>query len=461
MSNGVPAAIGLPPAAGASDARAGKAARGAVARGGWLMLFVLTVVYVVSFIDRGALSLIVGPIKQDLGASDLEISLLLGLSFMLLYSALGIPAGYLVDLYRRKALLGGAILCWSAMQVMCGLSQTYWQLFLARIGLGVGEAVLPPAASSMIRDAFPPERRSLAFSIYNMGPMLGGGLALLLGGLLLQFAAGGGLAGIPVLASMKPWQFVLVVPGLIGIPLALVTLLLREPPRRIEGAGAAVQVSYRDAVRYAWSRRGTYGPLWIAICLYGIAIGSQLAWLPEAVARTMNIGRPVIGQTLGMINLVAAPVGLVFWGSFADWLQKRGWVDAPVRVAIGSTAVAALVTATYPFIHDPAVGAIAYAAQTFFFVIFAAAGGATMANLTPGNMMGKLTAIYYLVTNVLGLALGPTVIALVARIFFDGPRAIGLAYDCCYVIAVALAGLMLSRVCRSLRATASLPKNTD
>lgn len=445
----------LPPTAPAAEpARTRPASAVAVARGGWVMLFFLTFVYVVSFIDRGALSLIVGPIKQDLGASDLEISLLLGLSFMLLYSVLGIPAGYLVDLYRRKTLLGGAILFWSGMQMLCGMSHSYWQLFAARIGLGVGEAVLPPAASSMIRDAFPPERRSLAFSIYNMGPMLGGGLALLLGGLLLKFAGSGGLAGLPWFETLKPWQFVLVVPGLVGIPLALVMLLLREPARRGEGAPAA-GVGYGDAMRYAWAHRGTYGPLWIAICLYGIAIGSQLAWLPEAVARTMDLSRPVIGQTMGAINLIAAPVGLVFWGSIADWLQRRGWVDAPVRVAIASTAVAALITATYPFIHDARVAAAAYAAQTFFFVIFATAGGATMANLTPGNMMGKLTALYYLVTNVLGLALGPTVIALVARLFFDGPRAIGLAYVCCYVVAVALAGLMLSRVCRSLRAAAA------
>lgn len=434
----------------AEQARAGIA----IARGGWVMLFFLTAVYVISFIDRGALSLVVGPIKADLAASDLEVSLLLGLSFMLLYSVLGIPAGYLVDLHRRKSLLGGAILFWSAMQLMCGLSNTYWQLFLARIGLGVGEAALPPAASSMIRDAFPPERRSLAFSIYNMGPMLGGGLALLLGGFLLQFASSGGLAGVPVLGGLKPWQFVLIVPGLLGVPIALVMFFVREPARRIEGASIS-KVTYTDAIRFAWARRGTYGPLWIAICLYGIAIGSQLAWLPEAIARTMGVARPAIGQTLGAINLVAAPVGLLFWGSVADWLQKRGWVDAPVRVAIGSTAVAALITATYPFITDPRVGAMAYGAQTFFFVIFAAAGGATMANLTPGNMMGKLTAIYYLVTNLLGLALGPTVIALVAKLFFDGPKAIGLAYVTCYVLAVALAGLMLTRVCRAIRATAA------
>jgi MFS family permease len=451
-----------PTAASAPSPLAGQAAspsvtpaqdRGAVAAGGWPLLVILTIVYVVSFIDRGAISLVIGPIKQDLGISDLQVSWLLGLSFMLLYSVLGIPAGYLVDTCRRKRLLGSAMLLWSGVQILCGLSQTYTQLFLTRIGLGVGEAVLPPAASSMIRDAFPPERRGLAFGIYNIGPLLGTGLALVLGGFLLKFAAAGHLAGIPLLGMLKPWQFVLIVPGLLGVPLALILWLVREPLRR--DVLHDDKVTYGDALRFAWERKGVYLPLWIAICLYGIAIGSQMAWLPEIIARAMGLSRPVIGQTLGAVGLVASPAGLLLWGSVADRLRKRGMVDAPVRVAIGSTALAALITATFPWIQSAHVGVIAYAAQTFFFAVFAVAGGATMANLTPGNMMGKLTAIYYLVTNLFGLALGPTVVAVVARLFFDGPNAIGHAFVVCYVLAVALAVTMLVRVSRSMRQLAS------
>lgn len=443
-----PTAIQAPPRTAGNVAVPHKSS---VAPGGWVLLLTLTLVYIVSFIDRGAISLVVGPIKQDLGATDLEISWLLGLSFMLLYSVLGIPAGYLVDLYRRKYLLSGAILMWSGVQMLCGLSNTYWHLFLARIGLGVGEAMLPPAASSMIRDAFPAERRGLAFGVYNMGPMLGSGLALILGAALLNMATSGKLAGIPLLGGLKPWQFVLIVPGLLGVPIALIMLLVREPARRDMPANAA-RVTYPDALRFAWQHRGVYAPLWIAICLYGIAIGSQMAWLPEIINRSTGIARPVIGQTLGAVSLVASPLGLLFWGSVADKLQKkRGWADAPVRVAMGSTAVAALITACFPLIQNPQLGAIAYGAQTFFFVMFAVAGGATMANFTPGNMMGKLTALYYLVTNLLGLAMGPTVIALVAKLCFDGPNALGHAFVTCYVAAVAVAVLLLARVSRSLR----------
>lgn len=426
-----------------------------VQRGSWPLLFMLTLVYIVSFIDRGALSLVIGPIKQDLGASDLEVSWLLGLSFMLLYSVLGIPAGYLVDLYQRKRLLGGAILMWSGVQMLSGFSATYWHLFAARMGLGVGEAMLPPAASSMIRDAFPPERRSLAFGIYNMGPMLGSAGALILGGYMLNLAASGQLDALPLLGGLKPWQIVLIVPGLLGLPIVLLLMLVvREPARRDIG-GPGTKVSFKDACRFAWEQRGVYAPLWLAISLYGIAIGSQMAWLPEIVHRATGIARPSIGQTLGSVSLVAAPLGLLIWGSLADRLQRRGHVDAPLRVAMACTAVAALITAAFPWITNPLVGAAAYGAQTFFFVIFAVAGGATMANFTPGAMMGKLTALYYLCTNLLGLALGPSVVALVAKLFFfDGPEALGHAFVICYVIAVALAVALLSRVARRLRANA-------
>ncbi|WP_028228528.1 MFS transporter [Paraburkholderia ferrariae] len=420
-----------------------------VSRGGWWMLAVLTATYVVSFIDRGALSLVVGPIKHDLGISDIQVSWLLGLSFMLLYSLLGIPMGALVDRYQRRRILGGAILTWSAVQTLCGFSTTYVQLFLTRVGLGVGESALSPGAASMIRDAFPPQRRSIAFGIYNIGPLLGTGLALGLGGLLLKAASAGAFAGLPLIGALKPWHFVLLVPGLIGFPFAILLWLVREPARR--DVKISNDVTYKQALNFAWANKAVYVQLWIAICLYGIAIGSQMAWLPEIIARTLHVGRPEIGKALGGAALLASPLGLLILGSIADWLRKRGMIDAPVRVAAVTTAIAAIVTACFPLIHTMGIGLIAYFVQTFMFSMFAVAGGATMANFTPGNMMGKLTAIYYLITNLVGLALGPTVVALVATLFFPGPNALGASFVVCYVVSVALAVVLLTRVSGALR----------
>lgn len=417
-------------------------------KGAWWMLLVLTATYVISFVDRGALALVVGPIKDDLGISDLQVSLLLGLSFMLLYSVLSIPMGSLVDKYPRKTLLGGAILAWSVVQMLCGLSTTYLQLFVTRVGLGVGESALAPASQSMIRDAFPPHRRSIAFGIYNIGPMLGTGLSLGLGALLLKAASAGAFAGLPVVGHLKPWHFVLLVPGIIGIPFALLLWLLREPPRRFQTD--ASEVTYAQVLGFLWKNRAVYVQLWVAICLYGIAVGSQMAWLPEIIARTLHVPRPEIGGAIGGVALLASPLGLLVCGSIADRLRRRGMVDAPVRVAAITTSIAAIVTACFPLVRSMGEGMILYFIQMFMFAMFAVAGGATNANFTPGNMMGKVTAIYYLITNLVGLALGPTVVAVVAKLF-DGPNALGAAFVICYVVSVALAVVLLVRVCGALR----------
>ncbi|MGF6695737.1 MFS family permease [Paraburkholderia sp. MM5496-R1] len=417
-------------------------------KGAWWMLIVLTSTYVISFIDRGALALVVGPIKEDLGISDLQVSLLLGLSFMLLYSMLSIPMGILVDKYQRKTLLGGAIMAWSVVQMLCGLSTTYLQLFFTRVGLGVGESALAPGSQSMIRDAFPPHRRSIAFGIYNIGPMLGTGLSMALGGVLLKAASAGAFDTLPVVGGMKPWHFVLLVPGIIGVPFAILLWLLREPPRRFQTDIS--DVTYKQTMCFVWKNRGVYVQLWAAICLYGIAIGSQMAWLPEIIARTLHVARPEIGKAIGGVALLASPLGLLICGGIADRLRKRGMVDAPVRVAALTTAIAAVVTACFPLVHTMSAGIVLYFVQMFMFAMFAVAGGATNAEFTPGNMMGKITALYYLITNLVGLALGPTVVALVAK-FFDGPNALGASFVICYVVSVALAVILLIRVSGALR----------
>ena len=154
--------------------------------------------YVLSFVDRQIMNLLVAPIRRDLGINDTQMSLLMGFSFAIFYTILGIPMGRLADSRSRRGLIAAGVVVWSAMTALCGLAQTYWQLFLYRVGVGVGEATLSPAAYSMIADYFPPERRATAISVYSMGIFLGSGIAFLLGGLVIKFAmAAGGKTGAP------------------------------------------------------------------------------------------------------------------------------------------------------------------------------------------------------------------------------------------------------------------------
>src|SRR5690606_31255790 len=146
----------------------------------WTTVTILMLAYVLSFIDRQILSLLVEPIKRDMVISDTQMSLLMGLSFALFYTICGIPLGRLADTKSRRGLIAIGVLLWSAATAACGLAKMYWHFLLCRIGVGVGEAALSPAAYSLIADSFPPERRATAISVYSMGIYLGSGMALLL-----------------------------------------------------------------------------------------------------------------------------------------------------------------------------------------------------------------------------------------------------------------------------------------
>ncbi len=218
------------------------------------------------------MSLIITPIKEDLQISDFQASLLLGFAFSALFSIASIPAGHLVDILSRKKMLAWSVTAWSAMAALCGLSVSYAQLFLGRMGLGVCESGATPAAISMIRDIFPAAQRGKAFALFHATPLIGGGGALMFGGLLLAIAGRGGFEGVPLIGELKPWQIVMIIHAGLGIPILLLLLTLREPARRVDGASPA---SFGEAFRFVRREWGVFAPLWIGSTLLMAAQGGR------------------------------------------------------------------------------------------------------------------------------------------------------------------------------------------
>src|SRR5271155_4157090 len=198
----------------------------------WYTVIVLLCAYIFSFIDRQILNLLVAPVRRDLAISDTQMSLLIGFSFAIFYSVLGLPFGRLADWVSRPRLIIAGMLTWSLMTGGCGLVSSYVPLFLLRMGVGIGEATLTPAAYSMISDSFPPAKRSVAFSVYTMATYVGGGFAFLLGGLLLRYFGARNMFELPIVGLTRPWQALFLLLGISGIVFILVLLTLRDPSRK-------------------------------------------------------------------------------------------------------------------------------------------------------------------------------------------------------------------------------------
>ncbi|MEJ1963597.1 MAG: MFS transporter [Gammaproteobacteria bacterium] len=198
---------------------------------GWYAVVVLGVALILSFTDRLILNLVVDPIRSDLGLSDLEISLLQGAGFAVIFALAGLPCGRLADSVNRRNLIAAGVSLWSAATIACGLAFDFWSFFVARVAVGLGEAALVPAASSLIIDLFSPRRRGIALGTFSLGATLGSGAALFVGGVLLAWIHAGWLTSVPLIGALAPWRLLMILVGVPGFALLPAILVLSEPVR--------------------------------------------------------------------------------------------------------------------------------------------------------------------------------------------------------------------------------------
>jgi MFS family permease len=387
---------------------------------GWYVVVVLTLGYVVSFLDRQIFALLVQPIRADLGLTDTQVSLVGGLAFAIFYTVLGIPIGRLADRRSRRAIIAVGITIWCCMTAACGLARNYWQLFLARVGVGVGEATLNPSALSLISDYFPRERRGRAISFYNMGVSLGVGIANIVGAWAIAVATAAAPLVLPLVGELRPWQMVFLVVGLPGLLVALLMATVREPERRdrlrVErpDGNSSEEIGVADTLRYLRQRWSTYATHFLGMSVVTIIGYAYFFWIPTMFVRTWGWSIPEAGYTYGLITLVFGPLGVNLGGWAADWLYGRGYRDGLMRTALAG-AVLLFVPASIiaPLMPDPAWAIAWLIPSTVGGAVITATGSAALMMITPNQMRGQVTALYYFVINALGLTLGPTAVALV------------------------------------------------
>lgn len=199
----------------------------------WYVVFICMLAYIFSYVDRQILVLMIEPIKADLNLTDTQFSLLHGLAFSLFYALIGLPIVYLADRFSRPAIISMGIIIWSIATAACGLSKNFIQLFLSRMSVGVGEAVLSPAAYSIFSNLFSKRQLGRAVGVYSIGSFIGGGLAFLVGGYVISLLKGTTLVDIPILGMLRPWQVAFIIVGLPGVLIGIVfALTVRDPERQ-------------------------------------------------------------------------------------------------------------------------------------------------------------------------------------------------------------------------------------
>ncbi len=397
----------------------------------WYVVVLLTVLYLCSFLDRNIITLLVEPLKLDLGLSDVEIGLLYGLAFAAFYTTLGLFAAGMADLWNRPAIIAAGVVLWSLATAACGLAANFRQLFVARMLVGVGQAALSPAAYSLIADYFPQQARLRATATYTMGLYLGIGLASLTGGLVINWVAGGGSAQLPFLGALGGWQVVFVVVGLPGVLLgALALASIRETARFDEApeAGAVVGAGARAFVRFL---NGTRRSLYLTHLLgfsfqvtYSYSFGS---WTPSFLIREFGWTQARTGLALGAVTLATAPLGVYLGSVAAQKLRERWPRDAEIRVAAAVAVVALPFAAGFPFAPNAALAlTLIGVTQCLISMPFGISPGA-LNEVTPNRFRARIIAVYLFCINLTGLSLGPVGVALLAERVFGSPDRLPLA----------------------------------
>jgi MFS family permease len=411
--------------------------------------------YALSFVDRQVIGLLVQPLKADLHLSDTQIGILQGPAFVVFYALLGMPLGWLADRVRRTWLIAVGLLLWSLMTAASGLAGSFPALLACRLGVGVGEAALAPAAISLMADLFEPHRRALPMSTFTAGVALGAGLALVLGGSFIAYAAHG-VGGLPLLgpwlATRHPWQVVFILAGLTGVPLALMIVLLREPPRQAYDDG--VEPTLRLWAHLA-RRMDVYGPMLGAAALLYLFSNALSAWAPSLFVRGFHWTPAQVGVRLGLVVMGCALAGNLAAGLSARAMAARGRRDAALMSMVIGACVLVPAASLGPLVPSAAFALAAMAAPYFGVALCFGTATAAFVGITPGPLRGQVVALYLLVGNLVGLGLGPVSVGFLLDHMMGDPARVGWALALVGAAASVPGALLLAKALKPYAACAA------
>jgi MFS family permease len=339
-----------------------------------------------------------------------------------------------VDRHSRKTIMAAGITIWSLTTTVCGLAGNFWQLFLARVGVGVGETTSGPSAYSLLSDYFPPHKLPRAIATMSLGFVAGVGLAMIIGGAVIDFIARAPAITLPFLGQPAPWRLVLFTVGLPGLLVAAIMLTVREPPRR--GGVGRESTPIGEVFQFLAHYWPVFLPMFFGLALRSVQMFGAQMWMPAFYGRTFHWSPQQIGYVSGVSLLIAMPIGLFAGAWLSEHFWKRGKHDANIRVVVYSSLISVPLAILGPLMPNPWI-AVGFAFFAFIFNGMAASPeNAALQSVTPNHLRGQVTFLFLFIMNVIGMGLGPLVVASLTQYIFGEA---GVRYS--IVLCAALLGL--------------------
>ena len=390
----------------------------ATPRVAWFTVTMVGLVTMFGQMDRAIFYLLVNSIKRDLTLSDTQISVLMGAAYSVAYFCLGLPVARWTDVGRRKFILPGALALWSFGTFVCSLASGFTSFFVARALVGGGESVKGPASVSIISDVLPRDKLSRGFAVYNLSIRGGEALAQVVGGLLIGAFAAVSIT-LPMLGEFHGWQLVFLTFGLPGIAFALIFVLtVPEPARHGRRSPKSMPIGQALHFVFVGPARRVLIPILLAAAVSNIEVVGVGSWRPAFYERTYGWTPQQFGPILGMAGLIITPISLFVGAWLSERLARRN-DDANMRLVVWSHAIGLPIAILSPLMPTFPLALTLSLVSTFLVTGSAPSQLAAMQVVTPNELRGQVNALYMMTVSVLGLGLGPTIIALVTDNVFS------------------------------------------
>ena len=389
----------------------------------WYTVGILGLSAMFAELDRNILSLLVQPVKQDFAISDTEMSYLLGVFFIIVYSVIGLPLSPLIDRFNRKVILSIGLTVWSLATVFCGMTQNFWQFAVGRMLLGAGESVNAPTSFSILADLFPKERLPRGIAVMQLGLTFSSGFALLFGAFVISMVMGVPPIHVPGIGLIRNWQMVFIAVGVPGLIVAFVMAkTVPEPVRHKIKGQAQSNVPILEAFRFLASSKAIFLPMFLGLA-FGSLSAQTAVWNAAFFQRTYGWGPVTYGQIMGISALIIGPIGLFSGVWLVERFSKQKRADAPMRVIVISRALGLPFSILGPLMPNPWLALGMALVGNFTIGLGGACQNAALQIVTPNQMRGQVTALYLFMYFVVG-ALGPTVVAWITDYGFHDESAL-------------------------------------